>query len=206
MLVKYIAHLKNGHVEGFVEGDDGIFACDFELTARDYEKLGFTIKIEEVDDPRAASFCGMIFSDSGEIIRDPRRFIEKFGWTLSFVSAGDKIMDELLRAKALSTVYETPQCPIVGVFAREALKHTSHVHPRFVRDGYSLPLPDVINIPDFNPSISTRELFESVYHVSIAEQLLMEEAVRKGDLNLVSSIMTPHSDIEDYAGKYVVPT
>lgn len=206
MLAKYIAHLKGGSVIGFVEGDDGLFCTDVELQASDYEKLGFTIKIEEVPDPCEASFCGMIFSDSGEIIREPRRFLMGFGWTQSFIQAGPKIMDELLRAKALSTAYETPQCPIVGAMARRALELTKHAHPRFVNDGYHSAPPDVAAVPPFNPSPDTRQLFEALYGVSISAQLAIEDAIRRDDLELVASLLPPTTEQSDYCSKYVVVT
>lgn len=206
MLTKFVAHRKGGSVNGFVEGDDGLFSSTVELTAADYEKLGFTIKIEEVTDPTEASFCGMVFSSSGEIIREPRRFMQGFGWTQSFINAGDRIMDELLRAKALSTAYETPQCPIVGAFARYALRKTSHVHPRFVDDGYHNVLPDIKNVAAFHPSSDTRQLFEKLYGISISSQLAIEDAVERGDFSHVASLLPATSEQSDYTEKYVIVT
>lgn len=206
MLAKFLIAEKHGNLAGFVEGDDGLFCTDVELCSADYAKLGFTIKIEEVPDPCEASFCGMVFSDSGEIIREPRRFLMGFGWTQSFINAGPQIMDELLRAKALSTAYETPQCPIVGAFARYALKHTSHVHPRFVQDGFHQALPDVVNVPEFRPSSDTRQLFEHLYGVSVSAQLAIEDAVEHGDFAMVASLLPPTSVQSDYCSKYVIVT
>lgn len=206
MLALFIASEAGGHLDGFVEGDDGIFCTDFELTAKAYEELGFTIKIEEVDDPCHASFCGMIFADSGEIIREPRRFMMGFGWTQSFISAGPRLMDELLRAKALSTVYETPQCPIVGVFARYALQQTKGVTPRFVDDGYHRVPRDERHLPDFCPSADTRLLFEREFGVSIATQLLVEECVSRGDFEAVASLIPPTVEQGDYCSKYLEVT
>lgn len=206
MLAKFLVAEKHGNLVGFVEGDDGLFCTDVELCSADYAKLGFTIKIEEVSDPCEASFCGMVFSGSGEIIREPRRFLMGFGWTQSFINAGPRIMDELLRAKALSTAYETPQCPIVGAFARYALKHTSHVHPRFVQDGFHQALPDVVNVPEFCPSSDTRQLFEHLYGVSVSAQLAIEDAVEHGDFAMVASLLPPTGEQSDYCSKYVIVT
>lgn len=205
MLAKFLAYKHGGRIDGFVEGDDGIFSCNFDLNAKDYADLGFTIKIDEVRSPSEASFCGMLFNDSGEIIRDPRRFVMGFGWTQSFINAGPRIMDELLRAKALSALYETPQCPIVGAFAHHALSRTTHVHPRFVRDGFHV-MPDEVSIPRFNPSPKTRELFSHLYGISPSNQILIEEAVSRGDYHAVSSLMPPTKEQETYAMNYVVPT
>jgi len=205
MLAKFIVHEKGGHIEGFVEGDDGLFSTDVDLNKADYDRLGFKIDIKEVVDPCEASFCGMVFSESGEIIREPQRFLMGFGWTQSFINAGPRIMDELLRAKALSTVYETPQCPIVGAFARYALDHTRHVHPRFVDDGYHI-LPDVIDIPEFCPSMDTRLLFERRFGVTVRTQLAIESAVGCGNFSLVSTLLPPTEDQRVYCSNYVVVT
>lgn len=205
MLAKYVAHLSGGTVAGFVEGDDGIFASTVPLDAKTYAALGFTIKIEEVADPTQASFCGMVFAGSGEIVRDPRRFFQGFGWTNSFINAGPKIMDELLRAKALSTVYETPQCPVVGALARHALAVTAAVHPRFVNDGYHVA-PDVRNVPVFSPAQDTRELFAQQYGVSIPVQLLAEQAAMCGDMARIAELIPPTAEQLAYTLNYVVPT
>lgn len=205
MLASFLVHEKGGTLEGFVEGDDGLFATDVQLTSQDYEELGFTIKIEEVDDPMAASFCGMIFSDSGEIIREPRRVFMGFGWTQSFINAGPKVMAELLRAKALSSVYETPQCPIVGELARQALLRTRGVRPRFVDDGYHRP-HDEIPVPEFCPADDTRSLFAQVFGISVDVQLAAERAIRSGDMLALSSLVPPTPEQAEYSSKYVVVT
>ena len=141
MMAKYIAYSKGGYLDGYVEGDDGIFTSTVKLESADYLKLGFTIKMEEVEQINEASFCGMIFATEGQIIRNPSDILANFGWTSSFINAGPVIMGELLRAKALSTVYETGNCPIIGVLARRALLKTRQYKPRFVDDGYHKP-PD----------------------------------------------------------------
>lgn len=206
MITLFLIAEKGGHYDGFVEGDDGVFATDVVLTAQDYLDCGFTIKIDEVDDPCHASFCGMIFAESGEIIRDPRRFIETFGWTHSMISAGPTIMHQLLRAKALSACYETPQCPIVGQIARSALEVTRGYAPRFVADGYHQAPPDEWPLPDFAPSDDTRLLFERLFGVSVADQLRVEESIRAGHLDAVLQVLPPHVDVEQYALNYVEVT
>jgi hypothetical protein len=204
MLAMFLVSEKHGSMQGYVEGDDGIFASTVPLTSSDYEKMGFTIKIEEVADPCSASFCGLIFADGGQIVRDPYKFLQGFGWTSSFINAGSRIMDELLRAKALSCVYETPQCPIVGALARAALKRTEHVHPRFVQDGYHDVLPDVVDIPAFAPSMATRELFSVLYGISIQHQLLLERALSSGNMQRVASLLPPPLDVGHFAQNYVI--
>lgn len=205
MLALFIASRKHGTLDGVVEGDDGLFCSTVPISGADYYDLGFTIKIDEIDDPCMGSFCGMVFSESGEIIREPRRVMMGFGWTQSFLSAGPTIMDELLRAKALSSCYETPQCPIVGALARLGLRLTRGVKPRRVVDGYHC-YPDEFNIQPFRPSADTRNLFEQLYGISVATQLACEDAIDSNNLALLSSLLPPTPEQYDYSTRYVEAT
>jgi hypothetical protein len=192
ILAEFITSRKGGWIHGFVEGDDGIFATDVELTVEDYANVGFTIKINEFHDPCEASFCGMIFSRSEQIVRDPISFVSKFGWSLSCIGCGEATMGALLRAKALSCVYETPHCPIVGVIARCALEHTRGLNPRFVRDGYheTLLIPrDETNLAPFSPAPDTRNLFHRLYNVSPREQIECEAQVVRGNYEYISRVL-----------------
>jgi len=204
-LVLYIAHLKGAHVKGFVEGDDGIFACDAPLTADDFEKCGFKVEIHEVRDPAHAHFCGMTFSSSGDIIKDPRRVLQSFGWTSSFVHAGNAVMDSLLKSKALSLAYELPQCPILGVLARVTLDLTADVDMTHRDEHWGRDWNAILRtpIPDFAPAQSTRELFAEMYHVSIPMQLVAERAIRVHDLSYLSEILPAPRDVAHYYARYV---
>ena len=206
MLTLFIAHEKGGVVDGFVEGDDGIFRSSVPLLASDYEALGFTIKIERVHDPCSASFCGMVFADSGEIIRDPRRFLAGFGWTQSFLYAGPRIMGELLRAKALSAVYETPQCPIVGALARAALSETRVYNPRFVDDGFHKIPTDEFAVPCFSPRDDTRELFAQLYGVPVLAQLEIERLIDQHRFDTIQTLLWPDAAMQFYSENYIVIT
>jgi len=127
LIVSYLCQKKKCSLDAVVEGDDGIFAVSKQLTEHDFRELGFWVEIHEVSDPCKAHFCGMTFAESGEIIKNPRRVLQTFGWTHSYLNAGPKIMDSLLRSKALSLAYELPQCPIVGVLSRVTLELTRAV-------------------------------------------------------------------------------
>jgi len=220
MLIHYLSVKHNFIYDGYVEGDDGIFAiCNFELTKDHYLACGFSIKIVELPSPCLASFCGLVCGRDLQIIRDPYRFIQKFGWTHSLIYAGDRIMNELLRAKALSAVYESPHCPIVGVLARYALSVTRGCNPRFVDDGYHTLPPDEFSIPEFSPSLETRQLFQDCFSISVSEQYIMESLINQGKFDLLSPLLlrclsnddfinktTRAVDMLDYESKYVVAT
>lgn len=220
MLAMFVAYKKGGKIEGFVEGDDGIFVTDVELAEADFARVGFTCKLLEVNDPcecipvftpkdldlrfgvNAGAFCGICSSPSGEIIRDPRKFCCEFGWTSSFINAGQPIMDQLARAKALSACYETPQCPINGVLARLVLKETRGVRPRFVQDGYHTCPSDEMRIPDFAPTPECRALFARHFGVSVSEQLAIEQRLWEGNLD-IGDLLHPTPDQSWYAARFV---
>lgn len=208
MMALFIASRKQINIGGFVEGDDGLFWTDGDITNQDYADCGFTIKMQDVEDPCEASYCGLIFSNTGEIVRNPRSVFSTFGWTTSFTTAGPRIMDELLRAKALSSIFETPQCPIVGVLARKALKETEGVVPRFVFDGYHVDrIPnDTKHVPDFAPSSDVRLLFNRIYGISVDDQLRCEAFIRAGRFEELQYVIPPNHHMSDYVSKFLVVT
>lgn len=219
MTTLFIAKKIGSKVEGFVEGDDGIFAFTGNLpTEQDYRKLGFTIKAQEVNHPcemipvdaqsspfgvNTGAFCGILCSEGGQIIRDPRAFLSTFGWTSSFIHAGDVIMNQLQRAKALSALYETPACPIIRAAAIYALRATEGYAPRFVHDGYHHPVPcDVTRLKLELPTPETRELFAVHFGVSPQAQEQIEARLDRGDFNVVD-ILGTNADMLHYGSRFV---
>lgn len=203
MLAKFLAARQGKQLTGLVEGDDGLFVTDAVLDKRDYARLGFLIKIAEVDCPTSASFCGMVFGPSGQIVRDPLEFCATFGWTSSFVGGGDRLMEQLLRAKALSSVYEMPHCPIVGAMARYALKQTRGVVPRFVNDGYHRAPPDEFDLPDFSPSSDTRELVARLYGIPSEVQVETERRIANGDFDFADIFAGRSASYLDYSSRFL---
>lgn len=232
MLALFAAHYRmkdldvthGPYLEGFVEGDDGLFSTTVELTPEDFANLGFTCKLVEVNDPcecmpvepvenedlrfgrHAGAFCGVCCSRDGQIIRDPRTFLAGFGWTSSFVNAGQATMDELQAAKALSALYEGPHCPISAVLARHVLVKLRCVIPRFIRDGYhdvtTLTTQEALERA-FAPTPETRDLFARHFGISANDQLLIEAAISRSDWDTVADLMPPHPDMAWYAARFV---
>lgn len=199
---------KRGDVlkfDGVFEGDDGLFTSDAIITDEHFTELGFTVKIEKVDDPRRASFCGLIFGANMETIRDPVRFLNNFGWTETYVNAGNKVLYELMKAKSLSALHETPQCPIVGVMARKmyfACTGKTRFTDPYKKKMYDRPWYEV----EFNPSMDTRMLFAEVYGVSIETQLAIERAILTDTVGVIQRMLRPHLDVEDYITRFVEDT
>lgn len=209
MLTKYLCDVQGKELHGFVEGDDGLFVTDAILDGSMYEKLGFTIKMEKVSDPCHASFCGMIFGESEQIIKDPRGVFNGFGWTSSFLSAGPKIMHELARAKALSLCYELPHCPVLRPLADLSLRKTRGYLPRFDENSYRYHMgvyKDEARIPPFAPTMQTRELFYDKFGISIKTQIEVETLIREDRLNEIHRYIEPTYDQELYCQLYVEPT
>lgn len=210
MIVLYIVSKKGGEVSGFVEGDDGIFATTVPLTASDFEQLGFTVEIKKVDDPTDAHFCGMTVSESGEVLKDPRRVFQTFGWTHSCINAGNAIMDQLLKSKALSLAYELPNCPIVGQLARTALELTQGLSRRDESDSrHSAPQWFLGPSAPFAPSQSAREKVARLFGIPIPAQLAAERMIREHDMDALAGLLPPVCDaahlhdVLDYSIRYV---
>jgi len=188
--------------DGYVEGDDGIFSASVYPTAEMFASLGMTIKIQRSDELADLSFCGLIVAGD-TLMRDPDHFLMGFGWTHSFLDAGIRVMMELLRAKSMSALYETPDCPIVSHVAYAAYLFTAGYKPRFVADGYHT-IPPVSFVPRLpRPSEHARSEFARLFGISAADQVRAEAAALCGDLGVVSHVVVAHPDAVDYASRYV---
>jgi hypothetical protein len=206
MLMLFCAKKLGFTATGFVEGDDGIFRVDrVDAAVSDLLlKLGFRIKLEQVEDPALGGFCGIVAADCGNI-KDPIRFLQTFGWTSSCVEGGQDVMWQLLRAKALSARYELPNCPILRVLADRALELTSGVTARFEQDGYHRPPPSD-TVHEFAPTVATRELFARLYGVSPSQQVECETRLRGADdANFLAEYLTFDAMYYWYDARFVGP-
>jgi len=201
MLALYIAKCKGTVLDGIVEGDDGLFVVGKRLCDDDWKRLGFTIKITEVPNPCLASFCGLIFGASRQIIRDPTRFFQNFGWTENYITGSTRVHMELLRAKSLSALHETPDCPIVGVAARKAFWFTQGYKPRFTDRWREMHTPEWAETP-FSPTPETRLLFQAMYGISPEQQLAAESMILAGDFR-IRCFLNPHPHLADYESRFI---
>jgi len=158
LLAFIINHRKHGEFWALIEGDDVLVSSTVPLVPQDFLELGFETEITPHSDPHLASFCGLVFGDSGQVVRDPIKFCLKFGWIFGYVGAGSYVLDSLLHGKALSALFETPHCPIVAPLARYALQLVRYTSPRWLVDAYHDHVLD-FDIPDYAPTMDTRLLF-----------------------------------------------
>lgn len=207
VIFAFLVSEKGGDFEGYVEGDDGIFATNVEITQADYARCGFEVKVIEHKTVSTASFCGIVSAPGGVLLKDPVRFMQGFGWTSSFIDSSDDVMLALLRAKALSAVYEAPQCPIIGAIARAALSRTRGVLPKFIQDGYhdTSAIPrDEKKLAVFDPTPEVRQLFSHLYGVTPAQQIMLENEGAAGNFVNFEAILRPHHDNYHYEQRYIV--
>lgn len=218
MVFLYVAN-KNGltSVKGRVEGDDGIFSFYGPYpNEQDFTKLGLIIKIDKYDEITEASFCGII-ADAEELIqvRDPISALLDFGYTTrQYAYASDKRLKQLLRAKAMSLIYQYPGCPILDSLARMALKlttgsrfllpsHTSEYHKDIF---YALYHRYGNKFPVVNTGLRTRRLVEKKFGISIMEQLQIEQYL--DSIETIQPLFHPaiirhaHPDTIDYFERY----
>lgn len=183
MNILYVAHLKGVEVTGVVEGDDALFACSTEVTKDDFTNLGFEIKIEKHSDFRTASFCGIVACSDGTLLTDPRKVLVSFGWSHSqLIGSSEKVKMGLLRAKALSLLYEHPNCPILTALSLRFIVLTNNVKPVWSNNWYEGMLQlevqrfeeDTRQRVERGVSLEARILFEQLYGINVDSQLKIE--------------------------------
>jgi len=127
-----------------------------------------------------------------------------FGWTSSFLGASDAVLRQLLRSKALSTMYETPNCPIVSFLAYKALLLTQHITPRFIDDGYHSVPRDFRPISPPCVTLGTRLLFAQLFGISPENQIVVENWIMEGKLASIPDLVKPSSDSAHFASRYLL--
>lgn len=186
MSMLFLSHEKGFDPEGVVEGDDGLFAFPpgKHPSVEDYKTLGFDIKLKTTNTIGDAGFCGMFFGEHHSNVVDVCELLTKFGWTDSQQKCGgeSKLLG-LLRAKALSLLYEVPYCPIALSLGRYALRMTKWVKPIFassttcaVTYKQQIALFSANNkYVDSVVPAANRLLVERLFNVTVSEQKVIEE-------------------------------
>lgn len=186
MIWMFIADEKGLLFNGVVEGDDGLFAQlkgSGEVAAADFANCGFEVKLEKHLSVLTASFCGISMSEDLCALTDPRKVILNVGWSHS-PQAGPslRVRRELLRAKALSLLYEHPRCPILSRLAYRLIETTQNHSARFDSNWYekTLAVETVAYtgwaFEQYSMGVSqlARAQFEELYGITISEQIRLE--------------------------------
>jgi len=171
-----------------VEGDDAVIVTepgDYEVTSQDFAEVGLKAKFKRVENLADAEFCSVMAAlDVKDNIADVFDVFNRTGWSMANerYAKPSKCLG-LLRAKAISLVYEFPRAPVVRSFANYLLRVTNSHAPIFEHgkttelkwwDEQVLKGVDMRKLPPGNVENSSRALVARKYHVDLAIQLKYE--------------------------------
>lgn len=127
LVIQYVGSLHGlKEVPCVIEGDDSAQAIPLgsDIQAKDYNDLGFEIKLDTYDNPFEGGFCGMVMDPvTGVNCPNPSNFVTKIFWAgEAGATANRQKQALLLSAKALSAAVTYPGAPIVGSVARACLR------------------------------------------------------------------------------------
>lgn len=176
MVNLFLAECNGAVIDGFVEGDDSVFALysGEYATPDQFAELGFSMKLDEFRHPGHGRFCGMQCHGGVNLI-DPHRCMQKLPWIFGYDNAGPRVCRELLRGKCLSAIWESPSCPIVSPVARALLAEVGQGPAR--SDGSWASAPTDFKVPPYEPTLESRLAFERLFGISVAAQLLIEKSL-----------------------------
>lgn len=196
MLAKFLAWRVGASIDIIVEGDDGLMYSNKPMDVSPLKRLGFEIKLLTHSDLLRSSFCGLKLSRDLCSMTCPRKVLLNFAWTHSpLMWGGTKIRLGLLRAKALSLLYEHPRCPIISALAWRFVTLTSGVASIFDNSWYGSQLKAESQMyhawacSEFCKGVSsdTRTDFDQMFGIGVADQLRIEEDIESWNVAEVVS-------------------
>lgn len=209
MVMSYICKEKGWvmPLRGVVEGDDGLFLVSGEIpTEKDFQNVGFEIKMEKATSIGSAGFCQIFFAEVGHNLVDPIYSILRSGWTYSkLLNCKQSVLNRLTRSKALSLVCECPQNPITGKLALKMLSLTNgleHIDFSVYENAYWANRISLSNVHEcirrakLGPSLMDRHFVSEKWGISVDEQLILEDYISRIDSisQLDHPILTLHVD------------
>jgi len=203
MFMLYLTECNgNENVRGVIEGDDGLFVMSGPPPPPErFAGFGLDIKIINFSDINHASFCGMVFDlDERKNVTDPISELINFAWCKAeYAKSKPSKHKMLLRCKALSMLYQYPNCPILTTFAEKMLQFTSGIYigdflentnyfNQYEKHYVTLAWREWQQKTRFytrvknknlleRPGAKTRRLVEQLYGVSVQDQCLIEKYI-----------------------------
>jgi len=176
------------HLQGFVEGDDGIF-LDVGQSEDVVRSIGAVVKLARARAFGEAKFCGVICDPEAlENVKNPREVLRKFLLLPSkYMASSDNLQKSLLRAKALSYYTILRNCPVVGPLCEWVLRETSGIDvTRAVRNlephhKFAVRIACREKLWKLHPDVkfSSRCLVAERFGITIYQQLEIEDAFMK---------------------------
>lgn len=171
-----------------VEGDDGAAGCRGRLpTPADFARLGFVVTDDYSSNPLHLAFCGIRAAEDMTNIRDVRKVLATFPFLpRRYVRAKVHMLKTLYRAKALSLLVESRNCPVLHSFARAIVRLTRAQHNRVkkvIHNLFDAYHRDIAyeglekygnNVPDPIIGFETRLRCEEWFNISVEKQLELE--------------------------------
>lgn len=133
IIISFICNVIHGcSVILIVEGDDSLFCTTANVTSSDFLRCGLTCKLEKHDQIHTASFCGLIYHPlDRNIITDPIKVILKTPYLpRKWCASSNAVHMQLLKAKAMSILWQYPGCPILVSYAKWILRNTAQYQIR----------------------------------------------------------------------------
>lgn len=204
MLCLYASSLGHAnYFDGVFEGDDGLFSTDAHIDEQLFRNLGWNVKIEVHDSVETASFCGVVTSGDGNMLKRPERVLSSLTWNSTHVFCKHRTAMELFRAKIMSAAVDCGHCPIICAVLYYYDKMTESYTPRFenryVRDKVARNRDRWIG----EPTDRDRSTFEMVYGISVATQIACEQTAKVGDFSILATVLSASKDMGDYRTRYL---
>lgn len=187
MNILFLADYYNIELDGFVEGDDGIFGMDKDIIRpSDFEDLGFNIKMKVNTDLELTDFCGSVFCKSTMHLLSPPEQITRLAWTNSskYFRSGNEILTDLLRAKCQSAYVQGKYTPILGPLCLKILEFIgqgSIVYETSTK-WWDMQLLKCLEKETFQPEVLRMEdrlLYFKRFGISLETQFLFEKIIKE---------------------------
>jgi len=198
--MSFLFQMEENNIKNFdciFEGDDGL-AIYFgpKLSEKSYSDLGFIIKMTYLRCANEASFCGQLFDyDSLTVITDPIKVLLNLAWVhINYLTTSERVMRELLRAKAMSLIAQYPGCPIIQSVGECYMRLTngyrwrfSHNESNWYRGTRTTAFGKGLRPREV--SYTSRIFMERIFGITVAEQLSLEKYFN--DMLLICPIWHP---------------
>jgi hypothetical protein len=225
MLVRYFMHrLSITDFRTFVEGDDCIVKPPTPLTERQQllickwsGDLGFNLTLENFGPANEAGFCSTYWDDqSKDRFIEPTQPLLKLGWSFHCGEHNStQFRQELLKAKCLSYLANTPNAPIISPICYKILTqlpqstkarqfYNAHDYEELVRKGLDVTICGTwmyINLKNIDvPCIqnSTRITVSRLFGIHRDDQIRIEN---DSNLESLSGLLAQHLPIESHWGR-----
>jgi len=210
MNMLFLSSLHNINVDGFVEGDDGLFGVDKPiLGVADFALLGFNIKMKYVSSLEDTSFCGNVFSTKTCHSLVPPEQISRvfFSCSTSYLNVGNFKKMCLLRAKAASLFIQGKYTPIASILAYKILKLLGP-GPMLVDPGeswWNFYILDLTKLPNFHLVdilLDDRLQYYHAFGIGLDSQLIIEKFLLKAGTIEELEIYYPLMNLSYVSGLY----